>query len=399
MIDRFIGIDLTDPYSKRRRAITAVEFRPDGRGLHGELVQLPDLTWPAPPSWPRDASDLSSGTRVPDHWPVPGPQERLWVAIDGPQGLAGRRGATSRDCERETKAPGKTPHEYPQPERPFAGFVTGSVVLWSHLTGFEFPQALVDGLSNNGSDSNLRLCEIYPGVTWASLVPERRLPPKHEPEGKLARYALLRQLGVRLDEQRVRARDADDVLDEGLGALIAYGWKIGIASEYGTPPVQDPHTHTLREGYIRSLERDRLPAEVSFDLGEIERLTVQFEKRKAEQVSSIKDEGIIPANLGQIEAEVAAYAHPDAEVLCLCDNGGVWKNHHPWLTGLVPDVVLEAVDDGELIGLAPADADKHWKAYPTTLTLAKKRGFRGTDLSMDPGRSIFMFVRVVDTGC
>jgi hypothetical protein len=156
----------------------------------------------------------------------------------------------------------------------------------------------------------------------------------------------------------------------------------------------------LREGYIRSLGRDRLPAELSLDLGEIERLTVQFEKRKAEQVSSIKDEGIIPANLGQIETEVAAYAHPDAEVLCLCDNGGVWEYHHPWLTGLVPDVVLEAVDDGELIGLAPADADKHWTAYPTTLTLAKKHGFRGTDLSRkDPGRSIFMFVRVVDTGC
>ncbi len=121
MSERFIGIDLTDPYAKRRRNITAVEFLPYDLGLQGELIQLPNLTWPAAPLWPRDASDLSSGTELPDGWPSSRVGERLWIAIDGPQGLAGPTHATSRECERLTKAPGKTPHAYPRPDQPFAG--------------------------------------------------------------------------------------------------------------------------------------------------------------------------------------------------------------------------------------------------------------------------------------
>ena len=148
--NHFIGIDLTAPYVRGiPRPITLVEFVPeelDGTSFAGKLSYQSDATWPT--NWPHAAVDLRQTTPRPSNWPLPVAGGRLWLAIDGPLGLA-QPGAKMRACEREAGAPGKTPYDYPDPSRPFAGYVTGSIVLWSCLTRFSGIQVKVD----DGTDS------------------------------------------------------------------------------------------------------------------------------------------------------------------------------------------------------------------------------------------------------
>ncbi len=218
MSDRYIGIDLTDPYAARRRRSTVIEFIPEGEDFRGCLKVRDDLCWPL--KYPKRAADLSVDTPWPMGWPEAGSEDRLWIAIDGPQGLAAEPGQTIRICECESGAPGRTPHDYPHQDMPFSGFVTGSVVLWSQILRFLKNPVHVDDGGTPSSNTRINLCEVFPGVTWFDLTRPRRMPPKSEREGKQARISLLEQLGVRVPSDTVRRRDADDILDAGSGRWL-----------------------------------------------------------------------------------------------------------------------------------------------------------------------------------
>lgn len=390
--NRYIGIDLTDPYAVRRRSGSVVEFVPEGDGLRGCLKVRDDLCWPA--IYPNRATDLSVDTPWPAGWPEAGFEDRLWIAIDGPQGLAAESGATIRSSECESGTPGRTPHDYPHPDMPFSGFVTGSVVLWSQLTRFLNNLVHVDTGVRPPDNAQINLCEVYPGVTWFDLTRPRRMPPKSEQEGKQARIALLEQLGVRVPSGTIQRRDADDVLDAGVGALVAYAWSRDVHRLYGEEPSRDERTQTLREGYIRSFRRGDLPGSDLSDFKAIDEEIQMYRDRRAGCVVNLNNNGVIPKNQEEVVAQVADPVYDEYLQLCLQDNGGVWEQHNDWLIDLAPEVTLLTAD-GLNLRLSPSNHGAgQWKCLPTCLSLARRYGFEGDYLS--GANSILLPVRIAD---
>lgn len=94
----FVGLDLTDPFAKKRRTCTRAVLDSDLRLFLDEWV------------YQEDGKGI-----IPDNVKPP-----LVLAIDGPQGLAGTQDRKMRVCERELGAAGKSPHDLPVLGRPFA---------------------------------------------------------------------------------------------------------------------------------------------------------------------------------------------------------------------------------------------------------------------------------------
>jgi len=247
MNNRFIGVDLTDPYAIRKRPICIVEMVFEGK--QGKLLHLPPSDWPD--HWPRSASFLTPETVGPLLIPKPGKKDCIWMGIDGPIGLAGNKEAKAREGEKLLRAPGRSPWNYPVPGFPFAGFVTGSVVLWSWLT--LHGEVAVDGSRPDLQDnkSQIHACEVFPGAAWRVFAGETRLVAKSTPVGKKQRIGVLQSMDIQVPEDWDKARDIGDRLDAALAALVAYLWFKGKTEAKGLPPVWDQENRLWREGWIR----------------------------------------------------------------------------------------------------------------------------------------------------
>lgn len=163
-------------------------------------------------------------------------EDKVVVAIDGPQGLA-KNGAKLRECERLLGAPGKTPDHLPVPDgTPFAGFIRGSVELFRELVK-RLP------LVQDPGDISSRLIEVYPGAAWPVLAGER-LRKKTTKEGRRLRKQTLQARGVRFPS----GLPTHDELDAALAGYIAWRFTRGEAVCEGSRPFYDGGF--LREGYI-----------------------------------------------------------------------------------------------------------------------------------------------------
>ena len=199
---RFLGLDLSDPFARRPRAVDVACV--DERGG----VDFEQWTWPAPDSEGRlDAEALVAA------FPV-GPEDV--VVVDGPQALA-QPGARVREAERLLRAPGRTPDVLPVPGAPFSGFVRGSVLLFAALRGRE-DLRLLD--LDTPEPHEARLFEAFPGATWRGLG-GKKLPKKDTPEGRRRRRELLEQKGLRFPRSGLLTHDE---LDASLCAWL--GWRL-----------------------------------------------------------------------------------------------------------------------------------------------------------------------------
>ncbi|MCP3137063.1 DUF429 domain-containing protein [Pyxidicoccus xibeiensis] len=230
---RFVGWDLTDPYSRQCRAVDVAQV--DARGR----VRFSELRWPAPS---RDGG-FDPGVLA-AAFPV-GTQDVL--VVDGPHALA-RTGATVRESERLLRAPGRTPDVLPVPGPPFAGFVRGSVLLFAALRARGgLPLLDVDAAALGEA----RLFEAFPGATWRALAVEK-LGAKASREGREQRRAVLEAEGLRFAEGELPTHDQ---LDAALCAWL--GWLTRKAPErvaaVGAAPLTVDASGWLREGRILDL--------------------------------------------------------------------------------------------------------------------------------------------------
>lgn len=221
----FVGIDLTDPFAKRRRKCTRAVL---GMDLHCTFDE-----------WEYDLS----GSLI-----VPPELERSLciVAIDGPQGLAGDPARTMRLCEQQLRAAGKSGYDF-KTEQPYAGFVRGSVTLFHslyqsgifHLYGME-----------QGQEPGAKLIEVYPGAAWPWLAGQR-LKKKKVLEGRRDRCKLMVRLGVTFAERyTIKMPPTHDQLDAAVASYIAYLFNLGKTYAYGQKPFEDTSRGILREGLI-----------------------------------------------------------------------------------------------------------------------------------------------------
>lgn len=219
----FVGVDLTD--------LSVTAPRPVDVALMDRWRRVRFETWRFAP----DGAGLLSGPVL---------NEGAVVAIDGPQGLAapGRR---LREGERELRCAGKTPDTLPVPgSAPYAGFVRGSVLLFSALRA--------KGLGVLGEVPRERtvLLEVYPADLWTRWA-AHALPKKTTAEGRRARWDLLRGQGVELPLGPSEIRH--DQLDAAAAALAAYLWATGRTILRGEAPAWDSAAGVLREGFLVSL--------------------------------------------------------------------------------------------------------------------------------------------------
>jgi hypothetical protein len=230
---RFVGWDLTDPFSRAARPVDEAVVDAKGRVSFG----LRD--------WPRaTARHGLDPAALAEAFPIGATDV---VVVDGPQALA-NPGLTMRDAERRMRAPGRTPDTLPVPGAPFAGFVRGGVLLFAALCT---RAPLLD--LDTPDFAKARLFESFPGATWRVLAVEK-LGRKHTPEGRAQRKALLEAGGLRFPEGELPTHDQ---LDAALCAWL--GWLTRKRPEdvtaVGLPLTRDADGN-LREGRIL----DRVPA-------------------------------------------------------------------------------------------------------------------------------------------
>lgn len=224
---RYLGWDLTDPYSRSPRPADVAAVDAQGR------VCFSQLHWPGT----LDAEALAAA------FPV---ETGDVLVIDGPQALA-RPGASVREAERRLRAPGRTPDVLPEPGRPFSGFVRGSVLLFAALHARSgLPMLDVD----TDVPGEARLFEAFPGATWRALAVEK-LGAKASREGRERRCAVLQARGLRFPPGELPTHDQ---LDAALCAWL--GWLTRTAPEsitlVGAPLCVDDRGW-LREGRILDL--------------------------------------------------------------------------------------------------------------------------------------------------
>jgi hypothetical protein len=221
----FIGIDLSDPFAKRKRPCT--------RATMGANLNCIFDEW---------EYDLTSSRIIRDRMPSAG----FVLAIDGPQGLAGQPECRMRLSERELGAAGKSPYSFQPLGKPYAGFVQGSVKLFYVLSksrGFR-----LCGLKRDKSDANL--IEVYPGASWP-IIAGPGLPKKRSLAGRKCRYESLLKRGMQFsDEYTAEIPPTHDQLDAAIAAYTAYLFTIGKTIAHGHNPFDDRRFRLLREGLI-----------------------------------------------------------------------------------------------------------------------------------------------------
>ena len=221
----FIGIDLSDPFAKRRR--------PCARATIGPKLSCMFDEW---------EYDVTGSQIVPDYI-LP---TQFLIAIDGPQGLAGDPERTMRLSERLLAAAGKSPYAFRPIEQPYAGFVQGSVRLFHSLVRSQ--RLELYGLNDAEVDANL--IEVYPGAAWPRISGQR-LPSKKTLAGRQSRYAVLMTLGITFSPKYTpEVPPTHDELDAAVAAYTAYLFSLGRTTKYGQSPFEDARLGILREGWI-----------------------------------------------------------------------------------------------------------------------------------------------------
>ena len=221
----FIGIDLSDPFAKRKRPCT--------RATIGTNLDCIFDDW---------EYDQNGNQIVPDGIP----STQFVLAIDGPQGLAGNPECAMRLCERELGTAGKSPYSFPPIGKPYAGFVQGSVKLFYSLS--KSHQFRLYELKKDKLDTNL--IEVYPGASWP-VIAGHRLPKKRLLAGRRSRYEALLKNGIKFaPEYTTEVPPTHDQLDAAIAAYTAYLFTIGKTTAYGQSPFEDGRLHILREGLI-----------------------------------------------------------------------------------------------------------------------------------------------------
>ena len=215
----YLELDITDRYADSRRAMDVC-----GLEIRDHTLTPHFWTW----SWgPTDLIDLTDL--------LPEISAAKAVMLDGPQGLA-RVGCNIRASERSLAAAGKTGDKRPPLSQPYGGFVASSLDLFAafHAAGLFDP-----------STQDLQLDEVYPASIWTRLA--RGLPNKRRGDGRQARVAILRTLGVAVPD----APSHDD-LDARAAALLAAAADRHIqglrVAAVGDPMYWDDDAACLREG-------------------------------------------------------------------------------------------------------------------------------------------------------
>jgi NAD(P) transhydrogenase len=217
----FLGVDLTDPFDSAPRPVVVAAM--------DRWRRIRFRTWTFDPS---GVDIVTAGVAA----------DGYVLAIDGPQGLPadGRRFRASERALRDTvtvdrELPNtlKARPEPPASARLFAG-------LRAHGLGV---------LGEAPADETV-LLETYPADLFAKWA-RRRLPKKTTPQGRKARWDVLRGQGLELPI----GADAitHDQLDAAAAALCAYLWATGNARELGERPTFDAGRGLLREGLIVSV--------------------------------------------------------------------------------------------------------------------------------------------------
>ena len=219
----FLGVDLTD--------LSAASPRPVDVALMDRWRRVRFATWAFAP----DGEGLLPPEVLADG---------AVVAVDGPQGLAAP-GRKVRAGERELRCAGRTPDALPAAgSAPYAGFLRGSVLLFSAL------RARGLGVFGEVPQERAVLLEVYPADLWKKWA-GHPLPKKQTAEGRRARWDLLRGQGLELPGGP--AELTHDQLDAAAAALAAYLWATGRTNSWGEPPSWDAEAGVLREGLIVSL--------------------------------------------------------------------------------------------------------------------------------------------------
>ena len=223
----YLGIDITDRYADSCREMDVCGLEIGDSGL------IPHFwTW----SW--GASEVLDVTAL-----LPEISYAKAVMLDGPQGLA-RVGCRIRTSERSLAAAGKTGDKRPPLSQPYGGFVASSLDLFAafHAAGLFHP-----------SSQHHQLQEVYPAAIWTRLA--RGLPNKRRRDGRQARVAILRTLGVGVPDGP--NHDELDACAAALLAAAADGHIQGLrVAAVGDPVWWDNDAACLREGQILIPEVD-----------------------------------------------------------------------------------------------------------------------------------------------
>ena len=220
-----IGIDLSDPFAKRKRTCARAIL---GAGLHCSFDD-----------WEYDSTSSAIVPLEVAHLPH-------IVAIDGPQGLAGSPDCGMRLCERQLGAAGKSPYDFRPIGQPYAGFVCGSVRLFYSL--YKTGDFHLHGTQKVRS-AETNLIEVYPGSAWPVLA-GYRLKKKRLLEGRRDRCDLLVRRGLTFPLEYRITPPTHDQLDAAVAAYIAYLFKNEATHDYGQDPFEDTTVGILREGLI-----------------------------------------------------------------------------------------------------------------------------------------------------
>lgn len=189
----YLGVDLTDRYSRGRRPIDVCGLWPASDGSFS--ARFWQWLWPAP-AQPLRADVVAAEIRT-----------SRSTMLDAPQALASP-GHHLRAAERECRTAGKTPDDLARLAGPYAGFVRSSVELFAALNAC--------GVAISPPGCTGGACEYYPGDAWLRLA-GGRLPNKRTRAGRRVRAEILTLLGV----SALPALPSHDENDACLGAMLA----------------------------------------------------------------------------------------------------------------------------------------------------------------------------------
>ncbi len=221
----FIGIDLSDPFAKRKRPCTRATIGTNLNCIFDEWEYAP-----------------TGNQIVPDKIPP----RQFVIAIDGPQGLASNPERTMRLGERILGTAGKSPYVFRSIGQPYAGFVQGSVKLFYSL--YKSQRFQLYGLEDEKIGANL--IEVYTGAAWP-IIAGHRLRKKKLLAERQFRYELLMRIGIKFSpEYTIKVPTTHDQLDAAIAAYIAYLFTIVKTTACGQNPFEDERFGVLREGLI-----------------------------------------------------------------------------------------------------------------------------------------------------
>jgi NAD(P) transhydrogenase len=213
----FLGVDLTDPFTSEARPVVVAAM--------DRWRRIRFRTWTFDPT---GADLVTSGIAA----------EGYVLAIDGPQSLPST--ARVRSCERLLRDSIRVDAELPNTLRARRE-APASARLFAAL------RARGLGLLGEAPADTTVLLEMYPPDLFAKWA-KRKLPKKTTPQGRKARWDILRGLGLELPI----GADAitHDQVDAAALAYGAYLWATGQVRELGEKPSLDAKSGLLKEGFI-----------------------------------------------------------------------------------------------------------------------------------------------------